>query len=304
MDRGSYRIDDVSGVKSGTNGQRQDDPLRQGHSLGFKAWALISALLLCSSLVSITSALSEPAGGRVAQDWEIVLGSLSSASVLVFLAPAFFEFYSRFPPRRRRIITFIGLQVGLLMLFALTHVLGMVAIRKLGYFLAGHAYDFTGGQPITVFVYELRKDAFTYLTFLLFYSVCFSRKEAQRQSGEPERSTIEIKLGGRRLYLPPASILYVQSAGNYVEVQTADRSFLLRDTLASYEAKLSAFGFVRIHRATLVNASQMAETKADGFGGLKIRMSNGATLSASRRHKAKLMNAGADSRASVLSVKR
>ena len=297
MNRGSHRGDDVSGVKGGTNGLHQKASLiDRRHSLGFGAWALISALLFGSSLVSITSTLSEPSAGRQAQDWEIVLWSLSSASVLALLAPAFFQAYSRFPLRRHRTLAFIGLQAALLILFALAHVLGMVAIRKLAYWLAGHTYDFTGGQPLDVFFYELRKDAFTYVTFLLFYSVCFVRKEAQSRPVEPQHTPLEIKWGGRRVYLSPASILYVESAGNYVEIHTIDRSYLLRDTLTRYEARLSVHGFVRIHRAIVVNPSRVTEVHAEGSGALKVRLSNGVTLSASRRQKAHLLDVVATAR--------
>ena len=65
-------------------------------------------------------------------------------------------------------------------------------------------------------------------------------------------TTVLLKLG---------EILYFQSDNKYTAVHTANREFLIDTSLIDLERKISPKEFIRIHRATLVNISWIAEIR-------------------------------------------
>jgi hypothetical protein len=66
---------------------------------------------------------------------------------------------------------------------------------------------------------------------------------------------ITVDRNGQRITLSPEDILWIESSGNYVQLHTAAGSFLMRSPISSIAARLEPFGFTRIHRCILVNAS-------------------------------------------------
>lgn len=63
---------------------------------------------------------------------------------------------------------------------------------------------------------------------------------------------IFIKSGTEQIRVALADILYVESAGNYMQFVTGDKKIMSRLTMAEAEALLPASGFVRIHRSYIV----------------------------------------------------
>ena len=59
----------------------------------------------------------------------------------------------------------------------------------------------------------------------------------------------------------------------------------MRGTLAAWEARLTARGFVRVHRSRLVNRARIASLKPTPSGDMEIALDTGATLSGSRRYR-------------------
>ena len=79
--------------------------------------------------------------------------------------------------------------------------------------------------------------------------------------------------------------LFVEAAGNYVTFHTAARSYLVRGTLAAWDGRLAARGFVRVHRSHLVNRAHIASFKPTASGDLEITLDSGRTLAGSRRYR-------------------
>ena len=59
---------------------------------------------------------------------------------------------------------------------------------------------------------------------------------------------------------------WVESEANYVRLHVGTASYLIRGNLGKLEEKLSAFGFVRVHRRFLVNFDRVTEVQP-WFGG-------------------------------------
>ena len=81
-----------------------------------------------------------------------------------------------------------------------------------------------------------------------------------------------------------ASIVWLEAADNYVQVHTAERSYLLRRTLQDLHVQLGDERFVRIHRSTVVNLSQVGSLAPLFKGDYEIHLLDGRVLRLSRRY--------------------
>lgn len=252
------------------------------------AWLLIVAVGFVIAFVNATSELleSERDGGgmdpRAPFLWEY-----SSYLMILALAPLIGAAVRRLPPRGERWPLMLAAHAGLTIPFSLIHVAGMVAIRKAGYQLAGGFYDFSHGVLVRELLYEWRKDVLIYALLASVYWV-FQNRAEQARDQRPRDERIEIRDGGTAVFLAPADISYVEAAGNYVEFHSATRTHLVRGTLASWEARLTARGFVRVHRSRLVNRLKIASLKPTPAGDVEITLAGGPVVLGSRRYRAAL----------------
>jgi two-component system, LytTR family, response regulator len=99
---------------------------------------------------------------------------------------------------------------------------------------------------------------------------------------------IAIKAQGRILLFEPAEILAVCAEGNYVLLERESGSLLLRDTISAMEEELKPFGFLRIHRSVLVNASLVQEVHPLPTGEYRLRMKGGREYTVTRTYKRNL----------------
>lgn len=102
---------------------------------------------------------------------------------------------------------------------------------------------------------------------------------------------IAIKSKGKILLINPAEILAVEAEGNYVCLVQASGSHLLRESISSMTEKLSRYGFVRIHRSVIVNASCVEEISPGSAGDYILHIAGGKQYVVSRtyRHNLKLL---------------
>jgi two-component system LytT family response regulator len=99
---------------------------------------------------------------------------------------------------------------------------------------------------------------------------------------------IAIKSNGRIVFLDPHDVLVVQAEGNYVLLQQESGSYLLRESISAIAEKLQPFGFVRIHRSMLVNASFVREVRPCATGDYELRMKGGKQYTVTRTFKSNL----------------
>jgi two-component system LytT family response regulator len=108
-------------------------------------------------------------------------------------------------------------------------------------------------------------------------------------SPAPSRPRIAIKSNGRILFTDPAEVVTVEAQGNYVLLhRTAGSDLLLRESLSTVAEKLLPYGFVRIHRSSLVNASFIEEIQSWTTGDYVLRIKGGKELNVSRTFKKNL----------------
>jgi two-component system LytT family response regulator len=101
-------------------------------------------------------------------------------------------------------------------------------------------------------------------------------------------SRIAIKAKGRILFIDPAEVVTVEAQGNYVLLQRKSGSDLLRESMSTVAEKLQPYGFVRIHRSVLINASFVEEIQPWSTGEYVLRIKGGKEFTVSRTYKKNL----------------
>jgi two-component system LytT family response regulator len=79
-------------------------------------------------------------------------------------------------------------------------------------------------------------------------------------------------------------ILWIESAGNYVELHLAARTVLHRITLNRIETLLDAGEFVRVHRGAIVRRDQIASLATTGDGTYQLTLRCGGMTAVSERY--------------------
>jgi DNA-binding LytR/AlgR family response regulator len=96
---------------------------------------------------------------------------------------------------------------------------------------------------------------------------------------------IALKAKGRILFLDLAEIAAVEAEGNYVSLRHRPNLYLLRESLSSMAEKLKPYGFIRIHRSVVVNASAVEEIQPLPTGEYRLRVKGGKEYLVTRTYK-------------------
>lgn len=99
---------------------------------------------------------------------------------------------------------------------------------------------------------------------------------------------IGIKSNGRILFIDPRDVLAVEAEGNYVLLRREKGSDLLRESISTIAEKLKPFGFLRIHRSVLVNASFVQDIRPCPTGEYQLRLRDGREYTVTRTYKKSL----------------
>ena len=261
-----------------------------------ESYLLIAAFVFLSWIsISISSqidAIRAGTGEAALRFWFIQFTSHIVIALLAAMIPVLLSRFPLNPESWKR--SLLGLVFGFL-IFGCVHVFAMVLLRKLGWpLLFNEPYVFGLDQPL-IWFYELQKDAYT---FVLMTSIFWLGRHSARQRLEDEGRRIEAKESGRltltsggRVYVVDAEdVRLAKAAANYVEIETPEKSLLVRLTLGELEQLLLAAGdqHVRIHRSCIVRKSDIAEVKPNGDGTASVVLKDGTVRQVSRSYRTPL----------------
>lgn len=104
---------------------------------------------------------------------------------------------------------------------------------------------------------------------------------------EPRQQSdrLSIKVEGRVLFVRVDEIDWLEAADNHVRLHMGQRSHQVRGTLASFEQRLPASGFLRIHRSTMVNVRRIAEVQPWFGGDYVFILAGGTRLTSGRSYR-------------------
>lgn len=286
-----------------------DETPSAGTSGGFRGisggdWAMfagIAGIAMAIGLVNGLSAAQDAVWRGGSYDvgrrlfWE-----MSSITVILLTVPVLV-----LAVRRMRGTPALAIRVGIgaiaLVGFSIVHITGMVWIRKFVLWLAGGYYDFN--FSVATLLYEFRKDVVTCLLIGGTIWLFDSRRELKQAAAtgaarftapqQPASELIWLRDGTSRIRVEPRRILWVASAGNYIEYCMADGTrHLIRGTLAAAEAELTRFHIVRLHRTKLANLDRVTGVDFKPSGDFEVTFDGGQTLQGSRRYRASVGSLG------------
>jgi two-component system, LytTR family, response regulator len=99
-----------------------------------------------------------------------------------------------------------------------------------------------------------------------------------------------IKTDGRVFFIPTADVNWIEAEGNYVNIHTTSKSYMLRESISGLEAQLDPKEFVRIHRSTIVKLSLVKELQSWSHGEYRVIMHDGTQLMLSRNYRDRLQH--------------
>lgn len=100
---------------------------------------------------------------------------------------------------------------------------------------------------------------------------------------------IPVKQGNKTALINPVNILYVIASGYYAEIYTAEKKYVLRESLSNMMEILDENIFVRIHRSTIVNINHVKEIVHSEYSEIDARMTDDKLLHISKSHKKEFM---------------
>jgi len=109
----------------------------------------------------------------------------------------------------------------------------------------------------------------------------------QELAGRPF-ARFAIKVKGRIRFINPADVIVVLAEGNYVLLHQESSIHLLRESISTVAEKLEPFGFIRIHRSVVVNASYVEEIIPYPTGEYGLLVKGGKEYRVSRTYKRNL----------------
>jgi len=101
-------------------------------------------------------------------------------------------------------------------------------------------------------------------------------------------SKIAIKIEGRVVFIDPAEVIAAEAQGNYVLLVRPVGSYLLRASISTLAEKLRPYGFIRVHRSVLVNATWVQEIQPCTTGEYLLRTKGGKEYTVSRTYRQNL----------------
>lgn len=254
-------------------------------------YAIVVAVSIAFALVNAFSSAHD--AQRLGAGYNLTLPlfwEFTSIAVIVALLPLI-ERGAGYLRRQRSWPRRLGWGAVLVVAFSALHIVGMVALRKLGMASVGSSYSF--GFTPSELLYEFRKDVVTCLLIGLMFWVAARRRDDAPAEAIPEqaptRATPEVlwlRDGAARIRIEAGDVVCVSSAGNYVEFQLTDgRTHLVRGTLAAEEARLASFNIVRVHRTRLVNLRHVSQLRPGADGDFELTLDGGQTVAGSRRYR-------------------
>ena len=146
-----------------------------------------------------------------------------------------------------------------------------------------------GNSGITVITRHLEEELDQAAGNGLDFEPAEGQMQRLRSSEGPRAARIAVRTEGKILFVNPADVRVIEARGNYVQLETGSRSHSLRESISTVADKLEPYGFVRIHRSTIVNASLVEEIRTSASGEIRVCLKgSNREYSVSRRYKGAL----------------
>ena len=103
-------------------------------------------------------------------------------------------------------------------------------------------------------------------------------KEEKPEEQEETIDRITVKDGSRIHIIKVDELLYIQACGDYTTLITPTGEYIKEQTMKYFEGHLPSDNFVRIHRSTIVNVTQISRVELFGKETYQVLLKNGTKL--------------------------
>ena len=249
----------------------------------------VAAIALGTGLVNALSAAQEAVRRGASYDVGTpLLWEMTSVLVIALLSPLLLAAVRKLRSSPTWAVR-AAIALAAIIAFSTLHIAGMVNLRKLLLWAVGGSYDFQ--LSLATIAYELRKDVMTAILIggAVWLFDGYRGGAAGQSSPRSKRAAptaLWLRDGANRVRISPTDILWITSAGNYVEYGLADGSQrLIRGTLSATEAELARFEMVRIHRSRLANLARVTAVSVRPSGDFDLTFDTGHAVQGSRRYR-------------------
>lgn len=105
--------------------------------------------------------------------------------------------------------------------------------------------------------------------------------EAQAEETVESIDRITVKDGTHIHLIETNELLYIQACGDYVTLFTPSGQYVKEQTMKFFESHLPSTGFVRVHRSTIVNVTQISRVELFGKESYHLLLKCGVKLKVS-----------------------
>lgn len=226
--------------------------------------------------------------GHYLRPWEPAVWEASSGLVFLVLAPFILRYARRFWPLDPPIVGKLVAHLAGAVAVSLIHVVAAGVMRWAAYRMMDARYNAWG--PLGDWPYELRKDVLNYAAIVAIYVAWRWIRDPGPLEDQAGEEVLEVRDGARRHFVPLAEVLWIEAAGNYVELHRGATGLLHRASLSDMERRLERAGFVRIHRSRLVRRDAVSAVESKSTGDFLVRLRDGRELAGSRRFRKPLLS--------------
>ena len=219
--------------------------------------------------------------------WEPMSWELTSGLYFLAISPVVLAFARRVWLGDRPLAAKLAIHFAAALVVSLVHVLAIGIMRWGVYRLMHGHYDPL--SPVDDWPYELRKDLMVYALIVGLYVGWRYLRAVPKTADGATPDVLEVRDGARRHFVPLAEVVWVEAAGNYVELHRGGAGLLHRASLSAMEQRLQRAGFVRIHRSRLVSREAVAAVESKPTGDFIVRLLDGRELAGSRRYRRPLL---------------
>ena len=107
-------------------------------------------------------------------------------------------------------------------------------------------------------------------------------QEANASDDAPRR--LYVRHGEKILPVATADIRWIEAAGDYSKIHTADTTYLSSAGLGALSDHLDTDRFLRVHRSHVIALNAVDHLRSDGSGGYHVRLTDGTRLRVSRTY--------------------
>jgi hypothetical protein len=244
-------------------------------------WVLLVAMLWGTDLMSKFSERQQ--SGIPFDPFRLVSEQVTSAVGALVMVLFILQWTRLFPIQRdswpRAVI---GHTLGSI-LFAFGHYALMVVMRLAWYALNEVTYIWR--EPFVAnLIVEYQKDIKIYIGFVVLIVAYrnFRRSRADVRTESANRLLVQTGTGESVLRFD--EIEFLEAARNYISVHANGREYVVRDTMANVQEKLSGGPFVRSHRSFIVNVDRIREIRS-ADSKQAIHLDSGVSVPLSRGYR-------------------